>query len=66
MAKELLVLEKLVKFAVIGQTVDAFVQTVEPLDRMVKASTAILKVSHWHFTPLTSHCILIIYNSMNL
>ncbi|XP_022101573.1 catenin alpha-3-like [Acanthaster planci] len=43
LAKELLVLEKLVKFALIGQTVDAFVETVEPLDRMVKAATTALK-----------------------
>ncbi|XP_038071064.1 uncharacterized protein LOC119739970 [Patiria miniata] len=43
LAKELLVLEKLVKFALIGQTVDAFVETVEPLDRMVKAATTTLK-----------------------
>ena len=44
LAKELLGLEKLVKFAIIGQTVDAFVETVEPLDRMVKAATTTLKV----------------------
>ncbi|XP_033633445.1 uncharacterized protein LOC117294992 isoform X1 [Asterias rubens] len=43
LAKELLVLEKLVKYAVLGLTVDAFVETSEPLDRMIKAATLTLK-----------------------
>ena len=45
LAKELLQLERLVRQAVLYQVVDVFVETTEPLDRMVKASTVRLKVS---------------------
>ncbi|XP_072026985.1 uncharacterized protein [Amphiura filiformis] len=43
LAKELLLIERLVRQAVLYQVVDVFVETTEPLDRMVKASTVRLK-----------------------
>ena len=43
-AKDLIHLERLVRQAVLYQAVDVFVETTEPLDRMVKAATVRLKV----------------------
>ncbi|XP_033125020.1 uncharacterized protein LOC117123272 isoform X2 [Anneissia japonica] len=42
-ARDFLILEKLVKNALIGQVVDAFVETIEPLERLIKAATVPLK-----------------------
>ena len=45
LAHDLLTLESSVKSALVHQVVDAFTETTEPLDRLVKTSTVRLKVN---------------------